>query len=138
MAPIDAINVAVSKALYETQIETLDNFKKFLASREDVEIDFMDELIAGFKNNLKAPKNVKKPIATEKKKRVPSAYTLFIKHKMHLLKTENPDIKSGKDLMSKAVEAWGVMTVDMKEKLKATLKEDPTLNAEDLYKAVFQ
>jgi hypothetical protein len=137
MAPIDAINAAVSRALYETQIETLDNFKTFLASREDVEIDFMEELITSFKNSLKSPKNIKKTIAADKKKRVPSAYTLFIKHRMHLLKTENPDIKSGKDLMSKAVEAWGGLTEDMKDKLKSTLKDNPTLNAEDLYNAVF-
>lgn len=140
------INATVARALYETQLETLENFKKYLVAKDDVDMEFMEELIGGFRNTLQAPKivggkNSKKTSGDvnadgEKKKRAPSAYTLYIKHKMYLLKTEDPEIKSGKDLMSKAVEAWGGLTEEQKTALKTTLKEDATLSAEDLYAKV--
>lgn len=136
------INATVSRALYETQLETLENFKKFLVSKDDVDMDFMEELIGGFRNTLQAPKvfgGGKKKTGSDggvANKRAPSAYTLYIKHKMFLLKSEDPEIKSGKDLMSKAVAAWGVLTDDQKNALKTTLKEDATLSAEGLYTKV--
>ena len=142
------INNAVAQALHLSQLETLENFKKYLVAKDDVDMEFMEELIGGFKATLDAakPKAVgkgkggagKKAAAGgdeggEKKKRAPSAYTMFIKHKMSLLKTEDPDIKSGKELMSKAVAAWSELSDDQKEALKSTLKEEPELTAEELY-----
>ena len=146
------INAAVAQALYQSQLETLENFKKFLAAKDDVDMEFMEELINGFKATLEAdkPKAVAKGKGGakkgkdgakssegsgeegEKKKRAPSAYTMYIQYQMNLLKKENPDIKSGKELMSKAVEAWGELSEDNKTELKRILKEDPTLTSEQL------
>lgn len=138
------INNAVSKALFETQLETLENFKKFLAAKDDVDMEFMEELINGFKDTLQAPKitgpkkgakGAKKSDSedgAEKKKRAPSAYTMYIQYQMQLLKKENPEIKSGKDLMAKAVEAWGELTEENKAELKKMLKDDPSLTSEQL------
>jgi hypothetical protein len=141
------INNAVAQALHMSQLETLENFKKYLAAKDDVDMEFMEELIGGFRTTLEAakPKAVGKgkggagkkaaggDEGGEKKKRAPSAYTMFIKHKMSLLKTEDPDIKSGKELMSKAVAAWSELSDDQKNALKNTLKEEPELTAEELY-----
>jgi hypothetical protein len=145
------INAAVAQALYQSQLETLENFKKFLAAKDDVDMEFMEELIDGFKATLEADKpkavtngkgkgGAKKGKGGsegsgeegEKKKRAPSAYTMYIQYQMNLLKKENPDIKSGKELMSKAVEAWGELSDDNKTELKRILKEDPTLTSEQL------
>lgn len=138
------INAAVAKALYETQIETLASFKTYLMTKDDVDMEFMEELITTFQSSLTVPKldggvkkGTKKTVidGQEKKKRAASAYTLFIKHKMHLLKSD--DIKSGKDLMSKAVEAWGELSIEEKTTLKDTLKTNPELCAKELYQMVF-
>lgn len=145
------INAAVAKALYATQIETLDAFKAFLVTKDDVDTDFMDELITSFKGTLTEPKvadaAAKKGSkkggkkadnsdgtsdGAEKKKRAPSAYTMYIQYQMGQLKKTNPDIKSGKDLMAKAVEAWGELTDENKAELKSLLKEEPTLTSEEL------
>lgn len=141
------INAAVAKALYETQLETLENFKKYLAEKDDVDMEFMEELIGGFKATLQAPKvpaagkgkgKSKKADAedtsenTEKKKRAPSAYTMYIQYEMQHLKKDYPEIKSGKELMAKAVEAWGELTEENKSELKKMLKENPSLTSEQL------
>lgn len=146
MAAMNMITAAVSKALYETQLETLENFQKYLAEKDDVDMEFMEELIGGFKATLQAPKaapvkgkgkGAKKADSDEsdnadKKKRAPSAYTMYIQYQMHQLKKENPDIKSGKDLMAKAVAAWGELTDENKAELKSMLKENPSLTSEQL------
>lgn len=138
------INAAVTKALYEVQLETLDNFKKYLMDKDDVDMEFMEELIDGFRAKLvagyKPPKAVKggkgkgKTGSDEepKKKKAASAYTMYIQYQMAQLKKDNPDIKSGKELMAKAVAAWGELTDEVKDKLKQTLKADPTLTSEQL------
>ena len=142
------INAAVAKALYEVQLETLANFKKYLADKEDVDMEFMEELIDGFKAKIESEKPKEGKGAKgkakadsdgevpEKKKRAASAYSMYIKHKMHLLKAEG--VKAGKELMSKAVEAWGELDNDTKEAFKRTLKEHPDYTAEELYATVVE
>lgn len=144
------LTAAVSKALFEVQLETLENFKKYLTDKDDVDMEFMEELIGGFKEKLmadykpekgakgtKVTKGTKKGAkadsdgAVEKPKKK-SSYTMYIQYQMAQLKKSNPDIKSGKELMSKAVAAWGELTDDVKAQLKATLKEEPELTSEEL------
>lgn len=128
----------VSKALFAAQIETLDNFKRYLVTKDDVDMEFMDELINGFKNTIETPKGVlkksKRKIGTDMtpKKRLASAYTMFIQYQMGNLKNVDPNIKSGKELMTKAVESWGRLSTEDKARLKQALLDDPTLTSSDL------
>ena len=48
------INAIVTSALADAQQTTLDNFQTFLATKEDVDMDFMKELIEEFRSKLGA------------------------------------------------------------------------------------
>lgn len=169
------INVVVSKALFDTQIQTLDSLLAFLPEKygDDVDMDFMNEVIASFKTKLekeykvphgsakalkeiekeqkknekasnkkekKATTKAKKSVDNEetttnndtntnttdievKKKRAPSAYTMFIKHKMALLKKEQPSDTKGTALMKLASEAWKALSDDDVNKLKTNFTD---------------
>ena len=150
------INVVVSKALFDTQIETIETLRTFLATKDDTDMDFMNELLNEFKTKIeseyKPPKGAAKALkeATqsetkakkakktassddEAKPKKLSAYTMFIKDRMTSdeFKAEHPDAK-GKVLMAKAVEAWSTLPDSMKEKMKKLNKEDPTLSVAEL------
>lgn len=150
------INAVVSKALFDTQIETIETFRTFLATKDDTDMDFMNELLNEFKTKIeseyKPPKGAAKALkeATqsetkakkakktassddEAKPKKLSAYTMFIKDRMTSdeFKAEHPDAK-GKVLMAKAVEAWSTLPDSMKEKMKKLNKEDPTLSVAEL------
>jgi len=146
------INAVVSKAIFETQLETLETLRKFLADKEDVDVDFMNELLDEFKSKLesdfKPPKGAAKALKeasgkgkksdseSESKPKKKSAYTLFIQYKMKdsEFKEAHPDLKNGKDLMAAAVAAWGELSDDLKIKMKTLNKENPDLTGEELFK----
>jgi hypothetical protein len=68
----------------------------------------LTQVFNDLKNEGKPAKKEKKPKkedGEEKKKREPTAYNLFVKEKMPLLKEEFPDL-SGQDLMKKVGEIW--------------------------------
>lgn len=203
------ISAIVNKALFETQIQTLDSLLSFLNEKGD--IDFMDnitEAIAEFKENLQKEyippsgvtakaldeiksdvvhnnnnkttdnksgakkkgkggvKSSKKKVSEDsseegssevstatRKKRAPSAYTMFIKHKMSLLKSELQGTEAtGKNLMKLASTAWKDVTEEDQKKLKDNFKailekysdddtmddsEKSALMAKEMYDSVF-
>jgi|UniRef100_A0A6C0BEQ4 hypothetical protein len=147
------INAVVSKAIFETQLETLETLRKFLADKEDVDVDFMNELLDEFKSKVesdyKPPKGAAKALKeasgknskksdsdSENKPKKKSAYTLFIQYKMKDadFKASQPDLKKGKDLMAAAVASWSELSDDIKNKMKTLNKENPDLTGEELFK----
>lgn len=123
MSTLTKLNAAIAKALAETQQETLANFKQYLKTKDDVDMEFMEELINDFTSII-----AQKP---EKKKRVPSAYTLYIQYQMSELKKAAPSL-TGKELMTRAVEAWKQLPDENKSKLKQILKDEPELGGRAL------
>ena len=154
----------VSEALFQTQMETLNAFLKFLPEQygEDVDMDFMNEVVTAFQKKLKADhgngvetvvvsstkkskKSTKKgslsssddsDSSTGKKKRAPSAYNHFIKYKCAILKKEG-DIAS-KELMMAASSAWKELDEDKKKEFTAVLKENPDITCKELYERVME
>lgn len=95
----------------EVSLSTVDKLAEFLATKIEFDDD-MKEVFDEFKNSLKEefkasakPKKGKNVDGTDKKKRAPTAYNLFIKEEITNLKKKNPSW-SGKELMSAATTAW--------------------------------
>lgn len=74
-----------------------------------------------------------------------SAYTLFIKHKMLLLKQKNPHISDDRRFLIKASHTWNTLHIDdiknMKYIVKTILDDNPSIKhdvlAELLYNKTF-
>ena len=74
------------------------------------------EIREGEKGEKKKRKKVKKEEGEEKKKREPTAYNLFVKERMSVVKEENPEM-SRQDLMREVGRMW-------KEKKEEEKEED--------------
>ena len=151
------INALVATALQEAQTTTLDNFLAFLAKKEDVDMDFMTELITEFKATMptssvdtakkgsKADKKTKKSDSEDSvkaAKRPPSAYNLFIKFAMtdadmkeKVMEKADPTQPKGRMLMKAAMELWAELHDSIKDKMKAMYKETPNMTGKELYDA---
>jgi hypothetical protein len=154
------INALVATALQEAQTTTLDNFLAFLAKKEDVDLDFMTELITEFKTTMpvssvdttKKGSKPEKPSKKTKKsdsdesvkaaKRPPSAYNLFIKFAMtdsdmkdKVMEKADPTQPKGRMLMKAAMELWAELPDSIKDKMKAMYKENPDMTGKELYDA---
>lgn len=148
------ITAVVSKSLFESQLETIESLRMFLAQKEDTDMDFMNELLNEFKakveSDYKPPKGAakalkemagtkrqKKETGDDAKPKKLSAYTLFIQYKMNSpeFKAENPTAK-GKDLMGRATAAWAALPDSFKEQMKKLNKEEPTLTGAELFDRV--
>lgn len=96
----------------EVSLSTVDKLAEFLATKIEFDDD-MKELFEEFKTALKEEhkatakggKRGKNADGTEKKKRAPTPYNLFIKDEITRMKKENPAL-SGKELMTAATAAW--------------------------------
>lgn len=137
---IQMINAAVHTALFETQLETIERFREFIASNNEVEQEFIGGLLNEFKSKIQAEhkpiKGGKAGGATVAKApaapRAPSAYTLFVKDKMAEIKAKSPEVKNGKELMKLAVAEWNTLTDDVRSKMKDALKSDGGLTGTQL------
>jgi hypothetical protein len=153
------INALVATALQEAQTTTLDNFLAFLAKKDDVDMDFMTELITEFKATSvvdtapakkggkaeKSSKKTKKSDSDESvkaAKRPPSAYNLFIKFAMtdsdmkdKVMEKADPTQPKGRMLMKAAMELWADLPDSIKDKMKAMYKENPNMTGKELYDA---
>jgi ribosomal protein L12E/L44/L45/RPP1/RPP2 len=151
------INALVATALQEAQTTTLDNFLAFLAKKEDVDLDFMTELITEFKATIdtapakkgskaeKSSKKTKKSDSDESvkaAKRPPSAYNLFIKFAMtdadmkdKVMEKADPTQPKGRMLMKAAMELWAELPDSIKNKMKVMYKENPDMTGKELYDA---
>jgi hypothetical protein len=113
------LNKAVSKLVDDVQVLTLDKVLVFVKTYlpEDSQAKFVTDFDE-FKKTLKQENvnllatndSVKKGSTTERKKRVPSEYNIFIGSKIKELKEKNKE-KNGKDLMKMAIEAWKARVV---------------------------
>ena len=153
------INVLLATALQEAQTTTLDNFLAFLAKKDDVDLDFMTELITEFKATMpvsaidtakkgskseKSSKKTKKSDSDDsvKAKRPPSAYNLFIKFAMtdadmkdKVMEKADPTQPKGRMLMKAAMELWAELPDSIKNKMKVMYKENPDMTGKELYDA---
>ena len=152
------INALVATALQEAQTTTLDNFLSFLSKKEDVDMDFMTELITEFKATMPTTSSVdtaKKGSKADKKtkksdsddsvkaaKRPPSAYNLFIKFAMtdsdmkdKVMEKADPTQPKGRMLMKAAMELWAELPDSIKDKMKSLYKETPNMTGKELYDA---
>jgi len=108
------LNKAITAAMEETALATVDRvinaFKaKFEMDDSDL-ADLANEIKEAIKNEAKEQCKVDRKRKTavadgEKKKRVPTAYNLFIKDKMAQLGGADPNLK-GKLLLKAAVDEW--------------------------------
>ena len=73
------------------------------------------EIREGEKGEKKRRKKVKKEEGEEKKKREPTAYNLFVKETMSVVKEENPEM-SRQDLMREVGRMWKEKKGEEKEK----------------------
>ena len=107
---------ALQNLAEEVAVSTVDKLAEFLASKIEFDDD-MKELFDEFKDSLKEEyKNAAKVAngkkgknlnadGTEKKKRAPTAFNLFVKEEIPKIKKANPSM-SGKELMTAATAAW--------------------------------
>lgn len=109
MASYNAVMKAVADVVFDAKKQVIKDFAAFLAEK----IDFDDDMKGYFdefeKTIVKETPSKKKGESsssdTEKKKRAPSAYNMFISEKMAEIKKEKPELK-GKELMKAAIEVW--------------------------------
>lgn len=109
MASYNVVLKAVADVVFDAKKQVLKDFAAFLAEK----IDFDDDMKGYFdefeKTIVKETPSKKKSSGessdTEKKKRAPSAYNMFISEKMAEIKKVKPELK-GKELMKAAIEIW--------------------------------
>jgi hypothetical protein len=112
--------IKAQKALHalaeDVALATADKLAAFLGTKIEIDDD-LKELFEEFKTSLKeeykataktataAARKGKNADGSEKKKRAPTAFNLFVKDEISRLKQENPAM-TGKELMSAATAAW--------------------------------
>jgi len=135
------IQQAVAKVLMESKLKLVDELVEFFGSKVDIDEE-IQKIFQEFKDNLKENeekfvKNAGKKIklATEKKKRQPSIFNMYVKDVMPTIKSSNVDIKDGKKLISIAAESWKTdpMAAFIKEKVIELKANDSSINVVDLY-----
>ena len=81
------------------------------------------EIREGEKGEKKVRKKVKKEEGEEKKKREPTAYNLFVKETISVVKEENPEM-SRQDLMREVGRMWKEKKGEEKEEVKEEVVEN--------------
>ena len=99
----------ITSALYESQIYTINMLVSYL-QEQNVNNDFIYKSIDAFKKSLTQISvddiyPVVPIINTPKAKKLPSAYNMFIRDKIHEFKKQYPQ-SNGHDLMRLATAAW--------------------------------
>ena len=128
------VNAAVSKIVYDTQVNTLKDFQKFLSTK--IDISDMDAEFSEFLSTLKPIKTKVSSDEESKTKRQPTLFNLFVKDKMALLKVDHVD-KNAKEILSMASEAWRsdqfAKFLQDKETIATLKTENPECNNQTLY-----
>jgi hypothetical protein len=96
-----AVNSAVGKIILESKINLIDQLVEYLDKKIDIDDD-MKNILHEFKSTIVSSKVT----ASDKKKRSPSLFNLYVKEKLPELKAAHPDIRDGKLMISMASEAW--------------------------------
>jgi hypothetical protein len=120
------VNKAISDMVKSIEASTVEKVKSFITEKIATEYDeelleavtkMFEEISEDIGKNSQADniKKGKKP-ASDKKKREPTEYNLFLKEKMAEIKAAGTTLK-GKDLMKAAIELW-------REKKKSNSSEE--------------
>ena len=134
-----SITSALAKIVMDAKMKVMSDLIEQLESEFDMKDDSMEDLknfFEKFQKDLKSSEEEVVKIAgkkskkdgTEKKKRAPSAYNLFIKDMSPVLKEKNPNVK-GKELMALTSAEWksGEYAAFLKKKIKEMQEEDKTV-----------
>lgn len=137
------VNTAIALVIIDEKIKLLEEFMHFLDGKkklDDEQKEAFNDFTKSLKNSAKLviKKNNKKALSddeTEKKKRQPSAFNLYIKDAMPIIKEKYPDIKDGKKLITLASESWNTdpKGLFIKKSIENLKKTNPNMNAEELY-----
>lgn len=139
------INQAVAKVVMEVKLRVIDDLIAYIETKIEADEDlrkifneFKDVMrqndekaikIAGKKSKKSSDNNV------EKKKRQPSVFNLYVKDIMPSIRSNNPDVKDGKQLISFAAQAWknDIKVPFIKSKVLELKKDDATSSIIELY-----
>jgi uncharacterized protein (UPF0335 family) len=135
------INQAVAKVVMDAKLNIVDELITYLGSKIELDDDIKN-IFNEFKLNLKeheekivkiAGKKIK--VETNKKKRQPSVFNMYVKDVMPSIKEKNSDIKDGKKLISMAAESWKTepMALFIKEQSVLLKSDNPTITIFELY-----
>jgi hypothetical protein len=133
-----SIAAAVSAAIHESNLSTLDKFVTYLSDHIDddgvAEIrqhmnQFKVTMTEEHVDTLKKSKK-EKAGALPKKKREPTPYNKFIGETMKALKTENPST-SGKEIMKMAMDQWKAMSESEKAEYRSNSSTSSKSDAEE-------
>lgn len=128
----------VGKIVLEAKISVIDDIIKLFTEKGNITPVILENLstfkesvsnetINNFKDVARKNKKIvkKQEIASDRKKREPSMFNLFVKNKIPELKNTNPDTNSSKVLMSLASEAWKTdpFAIYIKENVSEMKKE---------------
>jgi len=135
------INQAVAKVIMDSKLKVVDELIIYLGSKIELD-DEVKNIFIEFKSNLKeheekivkiAGKKIK--VESDKKKRQPSVFNMYVKDVMPSIKENNLDIKDGKKLISMAAESWKTdpMALFIKEHAVLLKSDNPTITIFELY-----
>ena len=135
------INALVAATINEARLTTLDNLQAFLATKEDVDMDFMQKLITEFKATLahvdvatkkakEQPTRKKTDVATKKR---PSAYNLFMKYAMTERMECDTDRPKGQLRMKAAMALWADISVASKIRMNELYRTNPKMTGKELF-----
>ena len=94
------LQVAISQALYDSQLYTLNMLKNYVNTRDLEQKSEFITILDDFYTTIKNTKG-----SAFKKKKEPSEFNMFIRDKIIEIKAQNPEY-TGHDLMRKATLAW--------------------------------
>jgi len=103
------LNKAVDAFTKTHSIEAIDSFQAFLGEKVELDAEWL-EYFEEYKKQIAAEKAVKtskvdKVAKTDKPKRAPTAYNIYVAEQMAALKESQPDL-SAKDRMKTAAGMW--------------------------------
>jgi hypothetical protein len=135
------INQALAKVIMDSKLKVVDELITYLASKIELDDD-LKNIFVEFKTNLKeheekvvkiAGKKIK--VESDKKKRQPSVFNMYVKDIMPSIKETNADVKDGKKLISMAAESWksDPMALFIKEQSVLLKSDNPTITIFELY-----
>jgi len=143
MASSPIIQQAVAKVIMDAKLNLVDELVTYLGSKIEIDEEIKN-IFAEFKANLKEHEEKvvkiagkKQKVTSDKKKRQPSIFNMYVKDVMPSIKEKNSDVKDGKKLISMAAESWKTdpMALFIKEN-SVTLKSDnSSMTPTELYEA---
>lgn len=108
MTSVKKTLACLNSLIQEAKLDAVEKIHLFLADRLDgVNKEALEKLLFEFRDGVQAESDLFATVKTKKPKvpRPPTAYNLFIKQRMEVLKVEKPKLKNT-ELMTLAASAW--------------------------------